>query len=67
MAASQATIPRRLPRWWRRLTIALHRANVYLALEVAAAVALVTMLATSWLAVSPRLMKQSPVREKIKI
>ena len=55
MAASLASIPRRLPRWWRRLTIALHRANIYPVLEVAAAVALVAMLATSWLAVAPRL------------
>ena len=55
MAGSLANIPRRLPRWWRRLTIALHRANVYLVLEIVAAVTLVAMLATSWLAVAPRI------------
>ena len=43
-----AFAPRRHPRWWRRLTIALHRANVYLLLEVLAAIALVAMIATSW-------------------
>ncbi len=55
MASAPATNPRRLPRWWRRLTITLHRSNVYLVLEIAAAVALVAMLITSWLAVEPRL------------
>ena len=55
MAASLANIPRRRPRWWRRLTITLHRANVYFVLELAAAVALLAMLVTSWLAVAPRL------------
>ena len=55
MAAPLANIPRRRPRWWRRLTITLHRANVYLVLELAAAVALVAMLMTSWFAVAPRI------------
>ena len=55
MAVSLAKIPRRRPRWWRRLTIVLHRANVYFVLELAAAVALLAMLVTSWLAVAPRL------------
>ena len=59
MAASLASIPRRRPRWWRRLTITLHRANVYLVLEIAAAVALLAMLVTSWLAVAPRLERGS--------
>ena len=55
MAPALASNPRRLPRWWRRLTITLHRANVYRVLEIVAAVALVAMLATSWLAVEPRI------------
>ena len=55
MAPLSSRAPRRLPRWWRRLTIALHRANVYLALEIASGMALVGMLAVSWLAVEPRL------------
>ena len=55
MAPLSSRAPRRLPRWWRRLTISLHRANVYLALEIASGMALVGMLAVSWLAVEPRL------------
>jgi two-component system nitrogen regulation sensor histidine kinase NtrY len=55
MATSLASLRRRKPRWWRRLSIVLHRANVYRLLEIAAAVALVAMLVTSWLAVEPRL------------
>ncbi len=47
--------PRRHPRWWRRLTIALHRANVYLLLELLAALALVVMIAVSWAVVSERI------------
>ena len=54
MAPLSSRAPRRLPRWWRRLTIALHRANVYLGLEIAFGVALVAMLIVSWLAVEPR-------------
>ncbi|MCA1662400.1 MAG: HAMP domain-containing protein [Novosphingobium sp.] len=55
MVSVSPRAPRRLPRWWRRLTIALHRANVYLGLEIAAGVALVAMLVVSWFAVTPRL------------
>jgi len=47
--------PRRHPRWWRRLTIALHRANVYLLLEILSALALVVMIGTSWAVVSERI------------
>jgi two-component system nitrogen regulation sensor histidine kinase NtrY len=54
MAPLSPRAPRRLPRWWRRLTIALHRANVYLGLEIASGVALVAMLGVSWFAVEPR-------------
>ena len=50
-----AFAPRRHPRWWRRLTIALHRANVYLLLEVLAAIALVAMIATSWAVIDQRI------------
>jgi two-component system, NtrC family, nitrogen regulation sensor histidine kinase NtrY len=45
---------RRPPRVWRRLTIALHRANLYLWLEIAAAGALAAMLAVSWFIVAAR-------------
>ena len=37
------------------MTITLHRANIYFALEIAAVVALAAMLVTSWLAVAPRI------------
>ena len=43
---------RRSPRWWRRLLVALRRANVFLLLEACSLVALVAMLATSWMTVS---------------
>src|SRR5690606_6598956 len=43
---------RRFPRWWRRALIASRRANIYLWLEVLAAVALVIMLTSSYLALS---------------
>jgi two-component system nitrogen regulation sensor histidine kinase NtrY len=46
---------RRSPRWWRRFLIRIRRSNVYLWLEIAAASALVTMLAVSWLAVTSRI------------
>jgi two-component system nitrogen regulation sensor histidine kinase NtrY len=48
-------VPRRRPRWWRRLTIALHRANIYLGLEILAAVALLAMVVTGYVVVSERL------------
>ena len=55
MTAADSQAPRRRPRWLRRLTIALHRANLFLALELAAGIALVAMLAVSWLTVSARI------------
>ncbi len=47
--------PRRHPRWWRRLTIALHRANVYLLLELLAVLALAAMIALSWAVITERI------------
>jgi len=43
---------RRSPRWWRRSLVIARRANFYLWLEIVAAVTLVTMLATSYLALT---------------
>lgn len=39
-------------RWWRRLLVALRRANFFRILEVVSAIVLVAMLATSWFEVS---------------
>ena len=41
---------RSTPRWWRRAVVVSRRANLLLVLEIAAAVALVVMLGSSWLA-----------------
>ncbi|WP_408586856.1 ATP-binding protein [Novosphingobium sp.] len=43
---------RRSPRWWRRLLVTLRRANVFLLLELAAALLLAVALWASWAAVS---------------
>jgi two-component system nitrogen regulation sensor histidine kinase NtrY len=43
---------RRSPRWWRRGLVVARRANFYLWLEIVAAVALVAMLASSYLVLS---------------
>ena len=43
---------RRSPRWWRRLQVASRRANLYRWLEIAAAVVLLIMLATAYLALA---------------
>jgi len=43
---------RRSPRWWRRGLVVARRANFYLWLEIAAGVALVVMLASSYLALT---------------
>ncbi|HWK42536.1 MAG TPA: ATP-binding protein [Croceibacterium sp.] len=42
-------IARRVPRWWRRALVASRRLNLFRALEVMAAAALVVMLASSYL------------------
>ena len=47
-----ASKARRSPRWWRRGLVVARRANFYLWLEIAAAVALVVMLASSYLALT---------------
>src|SRR5690349_758613 len=52
--AEAAPLNRRAPRWWRRVRISVREANLYLALEIAAALALVAMVTFSWLAVSAR-------------
>ncbi len=61
MSATMASSPgpkhapeaaRRSPRWWRRLQVASRRANLYRWLEVAAAIALLVMLATAYLALA---------------
>lgn len=44
--------PRRSPRWWRRLLVAARRANIYMWLEIGAAIALVLMLGSGYLAVT---------------
>nr|WP_202393070.1 ATP-binding protein [Alteraurantiacibacter buctensis] len=41
-----------MPRWWRRAQIASRRWNLFAWLEAAAAITLVTMLVTTWLALS---------------
>jgi two-component system, NtrC family, nitrogen regulation sensor histidine kinase NtrY len=43
---------RRSPRWWRRGLVVARRANFYLWLEIVAAVALVVMLASSYVALT---------------
>ncbi len=43
------TRSRRSPRWWRRGIVAARRSNFYLWLEIVAAVALIVMLASSYL------------------
>jgi len=43
---------RRLPRWWRRGLVSARRANLYFWLELIAALALVSMLASSYLTLS---------------
>ena len=42
---------KRSPRWWRKLLVALRRANAFLLLEIVTLVAVAAMLATSWLTV----------------
>ena len=47
-----ATRSRRSPRWWRRGLVVARRANFYRWLEIAAAIAFVVMMASSYLALS---------------
>ena len=44
--------PRRVPRWWRRALVTSRRANLYRWLEVVSGLALVVMVASSYLALS---------------
>lgn len=48
MVANAFRSGKRLPRWWRRLLIALRRANVFILLEMVAGTALITMLSVAW-------------------
>lgn len=43
---------RRLPRWWRGAAVFARQVNLFLWLEIAAAIALVTMLVSSWVTLS---------------
>ena len=43
-------VARRWPRWWRRALVASRNINLFLWLEVLAVVALIVMLASSYLA-----------------
>ena len=52
MVDSSNTRSRRTPRWWRRLLVAMRRANVFLLLEVTAALILALMLWVSWATVT---------------
>ena len=44
--------PRRSPRWWRRLVVASRKANLFLVLELASALALILMLTSGWVFLS---------------
>lgn len=48
MAEGAASFTRKTPRWWRQFTIAARRANVFLWLEVFAALAVASMIFTTW-------------------
>ncbi|MDE2561855.1 MAG: HAMP domain-containing protein [Sphingomonadales bacterium] len=52
MTAALPESTRRWPRWWRRLLVALRRANIFLVLELASALVLATMLTVSWMALT---------------
>jgi two-component system nitrogen regulation sensor histidine kinase NtrY len=54
LAGKKPTRARRLPRWWRRLLVALRRANVFLLLETITAIALVMMVTLSWYKLNPQ-------------
>src|SRR6187551_1310257 len=43
---------RRSPRWWRRMLVAARRANIYMWLEIVAALSLAVMFATSYIALT---------------
>ncbi|WP_374405738.1 ATP-binding protein [Pelagerythrobacter sp.] len=48
MADSTLSLTRRSPRWWRRFVVASRRANFFLLLELASALALIAMALTTW-------------------
>ncbi|MCB2087460.1 MAG: HAMP domain-containing protein [Sphingomonadaceae bacterium] len=50
MTAAAPSQPKQMPRWWRRFILASRRANVFLVLEIVAAIAFLAMIATTWLA-----------------
>jgi two-component system nitrogen regulation sensor histidine kinase NtrY len=49
---AQPSRPRRFPRWWRRALVTSRRVNLFLWLEITFGIALVVMLASSYLALS---------------
>ena len=48
MAGSTLSLTKRSPRWWRRFVVASRRANFFLILEIASAIGLAAMIATTW-------------------
>lgn len=53
-SAQASARTRRTPRWWRKLLVQSHKANMFLLLELAVAGALLGMIAVSWVTVSDR-------------
>jgi len=51
MTQTGAVMTRRSPRWWRQFVVSSRRANVFLWLEVLAAMALVVAVTATWLIV----------------
>ncbi|MEP3051730.1 MAG: ATP-binding protein [Erythrobacter sp.] len=52
MTPDATTQNRRSPRWWRRFVVTSRKANLYLWLEIASAIALVIAISATWLAYS---------------
>lgn len=50
MDAQTGTLIKRSPRWWRRFVVASRRANLYLWLEIASALALLLAIWSTWFA-----------------
>ena len=52
MAGFDQTIARKSPRWWRRFIVASRRANIFLILEILAAVTMLAMIGATYFAFS---------------
>ena len=52
MASSASQTVRRTPHWWRRFVVGSRRANIFVLLEIAATVAFLIMVASTWAAFS---------------